>query len=275
MPCWPSWRRNTSPPRPTSVDAITGDARATGAPGGEIDRDPFDPSYWQMVPLPTARRRARRASRAPARRRRTPASRTRPPCRRARRSRRMQPPSRRGGAEAATPAEPACRRMRRAPAAAAKDAAAEPPRRAEAKADQAKTVAAATSPVDESPRTSRPSIAPMMAGKASPDLAVTATAEGVTINLTDDADYAMFPVGSAVPDPKTVVLLEHIAKVLAKQPGRDRRSRPHRRPAVPFGRLRQLAAFDGAGADGLLHAAARRPRPSRGSRQSRAMPTAP
>ena len=41
----------------------------------------------------------------------------------------------------------------------------------------------------------------------------------MTINLTDDADYAMFPVGSAVPTPKTVVLLERIAKVLAKQPG--------------------------------------------------------
>ena len=41
--------------QPTSVDAITGDPRAEGTPGGEIERDPFDPSYWQMVPLPTAR----------------------------------------------------------------------------------------------------------------------------------------------------------------------------------------------------------------------------
>ncbi len=41
--------------QPTNVDAITGDPRAEGTPGGDIERDPFDPSYWQMVPLPTAR----------------------------------------------------------------------------------------------------------------------------------------------------------------------------------------------------------------------------
>ena len=39
----------------TSVDVITGDARAEGMPGGEVERDPFDPSYWQMVPLPAAK----------------------------------------------------------------------------------------------------------------------------------------------------------------------------------------------------------------------------
>ena len=100
----------------------------------------------------------------------------------------------------------------------AKEGAAEPPAAAAAaKADEAKAVAAAATEIAKDINNS---IAPMMASKASPGLAVAATAEGVTINLTDDADYAMFPVGSAVPDPKTVVLLEHIAKVLAKQPGR-------------------------------------------------------
>jgi chemotaxis protein MotB len=63
------------------------------------------------------------------------------------------------------------------------------------------------------------SVASMMSDKASPGLAVAATKEGVTISLTDDANYAMFPVGSAVPAPKTVVLLERIAKVLAQKPG--------------------------------------------------------
>ncbi len=58
-----------------------------------------------------------------------------------------------------------------------------------------------------------------MAGETLPELSVTTTAEGVVINLTDDADYSMFPIGSAVPDSKTVVLLGNVAKALADHPG--------------------------------------------------------
>ena len=201
----------------TSVDVITGDARATGMPGGEIERDPFDPSYWQMVPLPAAK--AGGAGK-PGTAQQTPGS--------------GKPDAAALSPSAAEPvdaaAKPAAAALDAAtpPEAAAPDAApqtavakegaAEPPAAAAAaKADEAKAVAAAATEIAKDIKNS---IAPMMAGKASPGLAVAATAEGVTINLTDDADYAMFPVGSAVPDPKTVVLLEHIAKVLAKQPGR-------------------------------------------------------
>ena len=176
--------------QPTSVDAITGDARAMGTPGGEIERDPFDPSYWQIAPLPAAK-----ASETgkPGMAQQTPDS---------------------GKPDAASLApSPAAAASEKGPV---KDAAAEPPAdTGQAQAAAAATVARST----EIAKDIKTSVAPMMADKASPGLAVTATAEGVTINLTDDADYAMFAVGSAVPDAKIVVMLERIAKVLAAQPG--------------------------------------------------------
>ena len=189
----------------TSVDAITGDARATGMPGGEIERDPFDPSYWQMVPLPAAKvggaGQPGMAQKVPGSGKPDAAALSPAGAEPAAAAAPVKPA---GPAEAAAPAEPA---------AAAPDAAT--PDKAPATTVAAATVARST----EIAKDIKQAVAPMMAGKASPDLAVVATDEGVTISLTDDADYAMFAVGSAVPDPKTVVLLEHIAKVLAKQPG--------------------------------------------------------
>lgn len=188
----------------TSVDAITGDARATGMPGGEIDRDPFDPSYWQMVPLPTARvsqtGKAGTASQAPGSGKPDAAAASGDDAAIAQREAVAAP------GEAETPAKPA-----KAPAATKVEAT----KAAGPKQADAATVARST----EIAADIRNSIAPMMADRASPDLAVAATDEGVAISLTDDADYAMFGVGSAVPDAKTVVLIERIAKVLDKTPG--------------------------------------------------------
>ena len=39
---------------PTTVDTIVGDDRPPGIASGEVDRDPFDPVYWQIQPLPPA-----------------------------------------------------------------------------------------------------------------------------------------------------------------------------------------------------------------------------
>ncbi len=207
----------------TSVDAITGDARATGMPGGEVERDPFDPSYWQMVPLPAARAsqpgKPGMAPRAPLTGKLDAAA-PPPPTKPADASAEAVA----AGAETAAPskAEIVPPQPAKPPAAAstADAAKADAVKAEEAKAGDAKAVTAAT--VARSAEIARDidtSVASMMGGKASPDLAVTATEEGVTINLTDDADYAMFAVGSAVPEPKTVVLIERIAKVLARQPG--------------------------------------------------------
>ncbi|MFG1425757.1 MotB family protein [Roseixanthobacter glucoisosaccharinicivorans] len=52
-----------------------------------------------------------------------------------------------------------------------------------------------------------------------PNLDVKATKEGLVINLTDDIDYSMFGVGSAIPDAKLVRAMEKMAKILAARPG--------------------------------------------------------
>ena len=210
--------------QPTSVDAITGDPRATGTPGGEVERDPFDPSYWQMVPLPTAK--ANHVGK-PGTMQKVPGS--------AKLDAAALSPA--GAAPAANAADTAPETKQTAPTAvkpaapatvhetvATKDKAAEPAAAAKAAeaatAEKAKSVAPATvARSSEIAKDIKTSVATMMAGSASPKLAVAATHEGVTINLTDDADFAMFAIGSAVPAPKTVVLLERIAKVLEKQPG--------------------------------------------------------
>ena len=229
--------------QPTSVDAITGDARAEGAPGGEIERDPFDPSYWQMVPLPSAK--ASRTGKPGTAQKVPPGSKpdaaAAPDGTAAAVVARLAPPP----MKAVVPVKPAATPPKtKAPGDAASETVAraetaEPPatpakagetkaaaaetgaaKADAAKAEAAKTVAAATEARSvEIAKDIKQSVAAMMTGKASPGLAVAATDEGVTINLTDDADFAMFAVGSAVPTPKTVVLLERIAKVLATRPG--------------------------------------------------------
>jgi chemotaxis protein MotB len=63
------------------------------------------------------------------------------------------------------------------------------------------------------------SVKATLAGEALPQLTVTATPEGVLIDLTDEAEFSMFEIGSAVPNAKVVVLMEQIAKALARRPG--------------------------------------------------------
>ncbi len=52
-----------------------------------------------------------------------------------------------------------------------------------------------------------------------PDITVKGTPEGVLISLTDKANFEMFAVSSARPRPEMVVVMEKLAKVLAKQKG--------------------------------------------------------
>lgn len=56
-------------------------------------------------------------------------------------------------------------------------------------------------------------------GPHAPNLSVKATPEGLVIDLTDDIDYTMFPVGSAIPDGRLVRAMEQIAQALQKRPG--------------------------------------------------------
>jgi chemotaxis protein MotB len=52
-----------------------------------------------------------------------------------------------------------------------------------------------------------------------PHVEVTETEEGLLINLTDDANFSMFAVGSVEPKPQLVRILAHIGHILAERPG--------------------------------------------------------
>lgn len=52
-----------------------------------------------------------------------------------------------------------------------------------------------------------------------PNIEVTETEEGLLISLTDDANFAMFSVGSVEPKPQLVRIVKQIGRILAKQPG--------------------------------------------------------
>ena len=192
-----------TPAHPMSVDTVAGDARQLGAAGGEVDRDPFDPVYWQLTPQPAA------SADNPG-----PAGSTT-----------AVPPDALPDALApladTADTKPAPAEAVPAPSS---DAAVGPP----PPADAPKAVAAAPPPNKIDPATIATSqsleaeiarsVAPL-ATEASPQISVKATSEGVLINLTDDAAFSMFAVGSAIPDPKVVVLMAKIAGVLNAQKG--------------------------------------------------------
>ena len=53
----------------------------------------------------------------------------------------------------------------------------------------------------------------------SPHIEVQNSDEGLLISLTDDLNYAMFAIGSAEPQPKTVEVMEKIGRILKTQTG--------------------------------------------------------
>jgi len=192
---------------PASVDVIAGAEGQIGVAGGTVDRDPFDPTYWQLSPAPAA---VTDKAGKPESSAKVPAG--------------AQPDAAAARSPDQTPTEPTTQAgtpdhtdqeaaQATSPAQSAANADA-PSKTAENKAKpEARALSEAVAA--DIART----VEATMAGEALPKLSVAATAEGVTINLTDAADYSMFPIGSAVPDAKTVVLLENVAKVLATHPG--------------------------------------------------------
>lgn len=56
-------------------------------------------------------------------------------------------------------------------------------------------------------------------GVVHPMLSVTATSEGILIDLTDNANFSMFAVGSAEPRPELVAVMARIGNILQRQSG--------------------------------------------------------
>lgn len=54
---------------------------------------------------------------------------------------------------------------------------------------------------------------------SAPKVDVRVTKEGIVLSLTDDINYSMFPVGSAVPDGRLVRAMAKIGEALGKRPG--------------------------------------------------------
>jgi chemotaxis protein MotB len=55
--------------------------------------------------------------------------------------------------------------------------------------------------------------------QGAPNVEVKSTPEGVLISLTDEANYAMFAVGSSEPQQKTIEAMEKVAQLLKNHPG--------------------------------------------------------
>jgi chemotaxis protein MotB len=188
-----------------SLDAIEADDRPPGVAGGEVDRDPFDPVYWQLAPmrpaldhspdapgsaeavhidaLPDAAAPLQDRPAVPAT---GPFVTAHPPAMPAEGLVELVPPPA-DGAQIVEKIEPAI----------------------DSKSAVGESLAAEISKAVE---------AVMSAGE-SPQLSVRVSDEGILIDLTDDDDFGMFEIGSAIPNAKVVVLMEKIAKILSERTG--------------------------------------------------------
>jgi chemotaxis protein MotB len=215
--------RDEAPAGAMTTVAVAADERKPGVVG-VTDRDPFDPTYWQTAPTEVLRLNGTL---------KTPA---------------IDPPPKDALIDAAAPMP---REM--APDAAKADAAADPSRpptessRSEGKpADVPPQAAMKTEPLpqpggagkqaeardaktpddkarDDKAAALRNELADAIrtaAGNAgAPALKVDATPDGLLINLTDDADFSMFAVGSAIPNQRLVKIMDEVGKALARQHG--------------------------------------------------------
>ncbi|MBB5751013.1 MotB family protein [Prosthecomicrobium pneumaticum] len=192
-----------APGTATSPDAAIGDQGSPGNGNGDTHRDPFDPSYWQM----TSNREAR--TDAPPTGGITPPSGGEPDARAARTD--LPPSDQPGESPPAAGESPDG-----SPDAPTQDTA--DTRAAETGSGNAAAQTADGKPASLS-ETIRADVAGAMNGAAGPQVEVRQTKEGLVVSLTDDIDFSMFPIGSAVPDARLIEAMRRIAGTLASRPG--------------------------------------------------------
>ena len=172
---------------------------ATGASGGESYRDPFAPDFWsQQVATPLAEASAERSRTGDDATTSKPAE--------------AVPPAAAGikAPEDASPLQKLAGELetRQDTEAADTPAPAVPDNHPTPAAEQAAKELSAQ--ID----------AAFPAGdKLHDGISVTATADGVTISITDQLDFGMFEIGSAVPRRELVLAMEKIGKALSEQKG--------------------------------------------------------
>ena len=179
------------------ADSPFGEAGDPGMSGGEAYRDPFDPLYWQVAPVPKAK------TKTPG----TPG--TMPP----------------------TPEEGLIDAL--APSSKAKTDTASPDKGKDQSLSAQMTGKEPPSEDAASPQDSnkagleaeikaeiQKAVPPPKTSDQAPKVEVSRTSEGVLISVTDDLNFSMFAVGSAEPQPKVVRAMEKIAKVISSRPGK-------------------------------------------------------
>ena len=165
---------------------------ATGASGGESYRDPFAPDFWsQQVATPLAEASAERAASEETNQQATE----------------FKP------AEDVSPLQELAKTENETqPEAIAETSEAEP-----AKKDEGPSAAT----VQAAQALSRELNAAFQPGdKLLDGISVVATEGGVTISITDQFDFGMFEIGSAVPRRELVMAMEKIGKALSEQKGK-------------------------------------------------------
>ncbi len=219
-----------------SADAAALETGQPGISGGDAARDPFDPLYWQVEPLP--RHRTERPGKvgtavaAPAENRLDAGGQV-AAAGKARDAARdpKDAPVRVASAEDGlplTPRDPA-KDAAKDPVKdqsrdAAKVAALKDPAPKDAAKDQPKEQsrdrAAETAAVAAMKAEIAKAVAPLATGTPVPKVEVRRSGEGILISITDEIDFSMFGIGSAEPTPKVVRAIETIAKVINARPGR-------------------------------------------------------
>jgi len=181
-----------------STDVLLADKTEPGVQGGEAYRDPFDPLYWQIAPMPKPK--------------------TAKP----------------GDPSTTAPLPPeskidAIARSSKTLTKTEKGPDAEPESVPSAAAVAPQQMAALQPKPDPNQAVGpdaqlRAEIADAVQEKGNtgpkPHVEVNRTGEGILISVTDDIDFSMFAVGSAEPQPKVVKAMERIAKALSSRQGK-------------------------------------------------------
>lgn len=176
------------------VDVTSGENVEPGVRGGEAQRDPFDPLYWQIAPVPRPKSAnpGEPGTTAPM-----------PP---EAKLDALAPSMRPSPKDASKSDKPQDETGKDAQAVAKADAAPiDPKGNAQDAALKTEIAAAVQSKTDKGPK---------------PHVDVSRTGEGLLISVTDEIDFSMFAIGSAEPQPKVVRAMEKIAKIISTRPGK-------------------------------------------------------
>lgn len=245
---------DAEPQTPTTADVPVGEVGVAGTGAGEAQRDPFDPAYWQIasankplveragtkqnsintpgpVPPDAAAPRPEPAAGGPQPQAQAGADQRSP----------LMPGKSGKGSEAAnggaaqTPSNAQARagatQQGQQNQSQAAQAAQSQPRpgaqgqtqvanaQAQAGPSQGAAQALAEQQAQQVQNQIADAIRANMGPLGAPRVDVRATKEGLLIDLTDDTNFSMFAVGSAVPDGRLVRVMERVGQILAGRPG--------------------------------------------------------